>query len=92
MCMRSFSVTLGCELNNENGYKPGIHSSSVSTALTAAVMILHLSQSTAILLQMPTPMFLRSSSMLSSHLSGGHLTLLVPYNIANVNILQGDIH
>jgi hypothetical protein len=42
-----------------------------------------------ILFQMPTPMFLRSSSMLSSHLIAGHPTLLVPYNVANVNILQG---
>jgi hypothetical protein len=61
-------------------------------ALTASVMILHLSLSIAILFQMPIPMFLRSSSMLSSHLIGGHPTLLVPCNVANVNILQGDIH
>jgi hypothetical protein len=33
----------------------------------------------------------RSSSMLSSHLIGGRPTLLVPYNVTNVNILQGDI-
>jgi hypothetical protein len=60
--------------------------------LTAPVMILHLSLSIAILFQMPTPMFLRSSSMFSSHHIGGHPTLLVPHNVANVNILQGDIH
>jgi hypothetical protein len=52
-------------------------------ALTASVMIFHLSLSIAILFKMPTPMFLRSS-MLSSHLIGGRPTLLVPYIVANV--------
>jgi hypothetical protein len=58
-------------------------------ALTVPVMILHLSPSIAILFQMPTPVFLRSSLMLLSHLIGVRPTVLVPYNVANINILQG---
>jgi hypothetical protein len=58
-------------------------------ALTASMMLLYFSLSMATIFQMPAPMFLRSPSTLSSHLFGGHPTLLVPCSVVNVNFLHG---
>lgn len=57
-------------------------------ALIVPMMLLHFSLSLAVPFHMPTPLLLRSSSTLSSHLLGGHPTLLVPFNVLKVKILQ----
>jgi hypothetical protein len=60
-------------------------------ALNALMTILYFPLSVAILFQMLTSIFLRSSSILSSHLIGGRPALLVPCNVVNINSLQGKI-
>jgi hypothetical protein len=40
----------------------------------------------------PTPMFLRSPSTLSSHLVAGHPTLLLPCNVVMLTFYMDDFH
>jgi hypothetical protein len=59
-------------------------------ALTAPMMLLRFSLCITAVFQMPTPMFVRSPSTLSSHLVGGRLTLLLPCSVVNFNLLHGN--